>query len=204
MTGVIKQYLMPIMKSRKRRSINKRTVGRERTVQILKMVALGALIIGMGGAPSPSAMNKILKELTLEGTRESRRYVSRKVRELKKRGYLAAHGVKFGVSDKGERVLSQAQLSNLRIPIPAHWNGKWHVILFDIPLPESSARKALDRILLDMGLVQYQQSVLVYPYPIKETVMHICRFYKISRYVSFVCATEIDGADKLKKHFKLL
>lgn len=190
------------MKKRARAN-NKRTVGRERTVQILKLVALGVLIVGLGGAPSPRAMNRMLKELILDNTRANRRYVSRKVRELKKRGYLAAHGVKFAVSDKGERLLTREQLTKLHIPVPRHWDRTWHLILFDIPLPESNARKTLNRLLLDMGLVQYQQSVLVYPYPIKETVMHICRFYKISRYVSFACATNIDGADKLKKHFKL-
>ncbi len=75
--------------------------------------------------------------------------------------------------------------------------------MFDIPLTESYARQMLNKVLIGIGLVQYQQSVLVYPHPIKETVLQICRFYKVTRYISFVVADEIDGADLLKKHFRL-
>lgn len=178
-------------------------MGRERTIQILKMVAVGALIVGMGAAPSPRAMSQILRELTLGDTRENRRYVSNKIRRLKKQGYLAQNGVRFAVSDKGHRILSAKELEKLHIPRPARWNGKWYMVMFDIPLEASSARKALNNALIDLGLVQYQQSVLIYPYPIKETVLHICRFHKITRYVSFAIVDYIDGEDKLKKHFKI-
>ncbi|MCR4325965.1 MAG: hypothetical protein NUV59_04175 [Patescibacteria group bacterium] len=188
---------------RKSAIANKRSIGRQRTVQILQMIAIGALVIGLGGAPSPRAMNRLLKEFTLGDTRENRRYVSRKVRNMKKQGYLAKHGVRYAVSDKGSRILSAAELENLRIPRQQHWNGTWHLVLFDIPLPESSARKAFNRILLGLGLVQYQQSVLVYPFPIRDTVLPICRFYGITKYVSFISAENIDGSEKLTKHFGL-
>jgi|SRR3989344_2786709 len=182
---------------------HKRKIGRNRTVKILKMVAIGALIVGAGAAPSPKMVAKMLRELLLSDSSENRRYVQHKIRDLKNRGYLERHGVKFAVSDKGSHVLSEEQIWDLRIPQPARWSEKWYLIMFDIPLPESTARKALNRILLGMGLIQYQQSVLVYPHPIKETVLHICRFYKIARYVSFASTDDIDGSDKLKKIFKL-
>ena len=74
--------------------------------------------------------------------------------------------------------------------------------MFDIT-NQSDARKILNQILLGMGFVQYQQSILVYPHPIKETVTHVCRLYKISRYISFVTAEDVDGSDRLRKHFGL-
>ena len=100
-------------------------------------------------------------------------------------------------------MLSRERILNLQIPTSSAWDGKWYFIMFDIPLTESYARQMLNKVLLEMGLVQYQQSVLIYPYPIKETVLQICRFYKITRYVSFVVADDVDGADALKKHFRL-
>lgn len=176
---------------------------RERTVQILKMIAIGALIIGIGAAPSPRAMSKLFAELALGSSPKNRKYANRKIRELKKRGYLEKHGVRYAVSDKGQRILTLDRIMALKIPRPRAWDGKWYIVMFDIPLTQSYARQALNNILLGMGLMQYQQSVLIYPYPIKETVLHVCRFYKIARYVSFVTAKEIDGADKLKSHFGL-
>ncbi|MDO8552342.1 MAG: hypothetical protein Q7S01_02295 [bacterium] len=176
---------------------------RERTVQVLKMIAIGALIIGIGAVPSPRAMSKLLSELALGDNQRNRKYAGRKIRELKKRGYLEEHGVRYAVSDKGQEILSREHITNLVIPRPRKWNGKWHFIMFDIPLTDSYARQALNKILLGMGLVQYQQSVLIYPYPIKETVLHVCRFYKVARYVSFVTAEDIDGFDKLKRQFGL-
>jgi len=188
--------------NRNRTSQEKRA-RRERTVKVLKMIALGVLIIGIGAAPSPQAIGKLLRGLTLRDTRENRRYVGRKLTELKKRGLLEKQGVRYAVSDKGKRLLSREQVWGLRIPTPRRWDERWHLIMFDIPQSESGTRKELNRILLGMGLVQYQQSVLVYPYPIKETLVEVCRFYKITRYVSFVAATELDGTDELKRHFRL-
>ena len=188
--------------NRNRKSQEKRA-RRERTVKVLKMIALGVLIIGIGAAPSPHAIGRLLRGLTLGDTRENRRYVGRKLKELKKRGLLEKQGVRYAVSDKGKRLLSREQVWGLRIPTPRRWDERWHLIMFDIPQSESGTRKELNRILLGMGLVQYQQSVLVYPYPIKETLVEVCRFYKITRYVSFVAATELDGTDELKRHFKL-
>ena len=181
----------------------KRSVGRERTVKILKMIALGTLIIAVGAAPSPHAVSQLLRALILGDTSENRRYAFRKIREMRGRGLLEKQGVKFAVSYKGSRILSESEIHNLRIPRPARWDQKWRLIMFDIPLSESSARKALNIILLGMGLVQYQQSVLVYPYPVKETALHVCRFYKIGRYVSFASTDDLDGSDKLRKIFKL-
>ena len=183
--------------------VRKQHARRERTVQILKMIALGVLIIGIGAAPSPRMVGKLLRGIALGDNSKNRKYANRKIKELKKRGFLERHGVRYAVSDKGTHVLSHERIMGLRIPKPARWDEKWHFTMFDIPLAESDARKALNRILLRMGCVQYQQSVLVYPYPVKETVLHVCRFYKISRYVSFVSADTVDGEEKLKKHFKL-
>lgn len=167
------------------------------------MVALGVLIIGIGAVPSPRAVSKLLAELTLGDTSENRKYANRKLKEMKRRGFLEKHGVRYTVSDKGQRILSRERIMNLEIPRPRKWDGRWHFIMFDIPLTQSYARQALNTILLNMGLVQYQQSVLVHPFPIKETVLHICRFYEVTRYVSFITATDIDGADKLKSRFGL-
>ncbi|MDO8561594.1 MAG: hypothetical protein Q7S05_02085, partial [bacterium] len=153
---------------------------RERTVQILKMVAVGALKIGIGATPSPRAVSKLLAELTLGDSSRNRKYASRKIRELKKRGFLEKHGVRYAVSDKGQRILSRERIMTLEIPSSRRWNGRWYLIMFDIPLTQSYARQALNTLLLSMGLVQYQQSVLIYPYPIKETVLHVCRFYKVT------------------------
>ena len=187
------------------RSLNagRKRAKRERTIRILKLIAVGALVVGIGAAPSPRAISRMLSELMLGDTPENRKYANRKIRELKKRGFLEKHGVKYAVSDKGARLLSHEEMVQLEIPKPSKWDGKWYLIMFDIPLTESYARQALNRILLGMGLVQYQQSVLIYPHPMKETVLHICRFYKVTRYVSFATAEHVDGMGKLKKHFNI-
>jgi len=176
---------------------------RERTVRILKMVALGVLIIVIGAAPSPRMIGRMLHDLTLGDTAENRRYARRKIKQLKQGGYLKKHGVRYAVSDKGGRLLSGEAIWNLQIPRPRRWDGWWHLIMFDIPQAESTARKALNSALLRMGIAQYQQSVLIYPYPIKDTLLEVCRFYKVTRYVSFISARDVDGSAALKRFFKL-
>ena len=175
----------------------------ERTIRVLKMIAVGALIVGLGGAPSLRAVSRLLKEFILDDSRENRRYANRKIKQMKRHGFLKQYGVRYAVSDKGKRLLAREEIQNLHIQKLPQWNRKWYLILFDIPQSDSDARKALNRVLLRMGLAQYQQSVLIYPYPIKETVLLVCKFYKVSRYVSFITASHVEGEDELKRYFKL-
>ena len=182
-------------KERKRRQ--------EQTVKILKMVALGVFLIGIGAVPPPWAIPSIIRELTSKDTPENRRGIRRRMHHLKRRGYISEGDRFYEISKRGSAKLEEESLWELEIPTPKRWAGGWHLAVFDIPSEKSRTRIPFIRHLQNLGLVFYQRSVWIYPHPMEDTVRKITDFYRITPHVSFITATSIDGSPTLKRKFKI-
>ena len=191
------------MKRRRRVIESKKYERRKRTIKILKLVALGVLMVGIGAVPPPWALGRVLKELAMPDTAKNRRYVRRKLRELKKRDYLRCSGNRYTVSDRGNRMLSETAIWNLAIPKPKVWVQCWYLVFFAIPVERNRARLAFDAVLKNLGFVLYQRSVWVYPYPCRGTVEKVARFYGLSKHISYLTAIALDGQGGLMRHFNL-
>lgn len=173
------------------------------STQILKMVALGVVLLVLGAVPPPNALGRIIRELKMKNTPANRRKVYQHVYYLKRRGYLQPRSGSYEVSPNGRRLLDDTELWNLSVPVPKHWDLAWRLVLFDIPQEKSRVRIRFIRHLQALGFVFYQRSVWVHPYPPEKEVLNIARFLRIEPHVSFVTALNIDGYGSLKKRFGL-
>ncbi|MDO8562089.1 MAG: hypothetical protein Q7S05_04690 [bacterium] len=182
-------------KERKRRQ--------EQTVKILKMVALGVFLIGIGAVPPPWAIPRIVRELTSKDTLENRRGIRRRVHYLKRNGYISEGDRSYEISKHGSAKLEEEALWDLKIPTPKQWAGAWHLIVFDIPAEKSRFRIPFIRHLQNLGLIFYQRSVWIYPHPMEDAVQKIANFYGIAPHISFITATSINGSSTLKRKFKI-
>ncbi|OGG60047.1 hypothetical protein A3C86_03140 [Candidatus Kaiserbacteria bacterium RIFCSPHIGHO2_02_FULL_49_16] len=176
---------------------------RAQTVKILKMVALGVFLVGIGAVPPPWAIPRIIRELTSKDTQENRRRLRRKILDLKNQGYIAENASSYVMTERGKKIMDEEDLWELKIPMPKLWAGAWNLIVFDIPAEKSRFRIPFIRHLQNLGLVFYQRSVWIYPHPMKDEVRKIANFYRISTHISFITATSIDGASTLKRKFKI-
>jgi len=125
------------------------------------------------------------------------------IRYLLRYGYLSGTSGKYAVTPKGKNTISEAKIWKLAIPTPKVWDGRWHLVLFDIPNDKRKRRDIFRTRLKELGLVLYQNSVWIYPYPLQETVRQVADFYKLSPCVSFIVAEKVTGEKQLLKHFKL-
>lgn len=91
----------------------------------------------------------------------------------------------------------------MRLPRPKHWDGKWRVVLFDIPEDKKRARDALRQKLVHIGFQELQKSVLVYPFPCQNQLDFLIEYFDLRRYVRTLEATNIDVAFHLQKKFRL-
>jgi DNA-binding transcriptional regulator PaaX len=133
----------------------------------------------------------------------SRMRTTRKLRDMYRDGYLHKAKHIYRLAPRGIQVLREEKMWELKIPTPNKWDGKWHMVLFDIPVTRGKQRNAFRARLKDLGLVLYQQSVWVYPYPLEKIVRQISDFYKLSNHVLFVVAEELNAENKLKNKFGL-
>lgn len=128
---------------------------------------------------------------------------TRKVYYLKRLGYLHQLEETYFISPKGLQLLSEEAIWSLTIKKTPTWNGKWHLVLFDIPKDKRKRRDAFRLRLKELGLVLYQNSVWIYPYPLEYTVQNIATFYKLTGCVSFIVAENLTGEKTFLNHFKL-
>ena len=177
---------------------------REQTIKILKMVAVGALLVGIGAVPPPWAIPRIIKELTSVDTPETRRRTRQRIHDLKRGGSICVRNRRYELTDKGRKIVDEMALWNLQIPQPTQWAGTWYLVAFDIPSKKSRVRIPFVRHLQNLGLVRYQRSVWIYPHPMEKIVRTVVKYFNIEAHVSFITATQIDGTDSLRHIFKVV
>lgn len=103
----------------------------------------------------------------------------------------------------GKNLSLRYKLEKMQLPRGNRWDKKWRLILFDIPEHHGKGRRALSQKLKDVGALQLQRSVFVYPFECRNEVDFITEFFQVSPYVRYVEAITIEGEDNLRKYFKI-
>ena len=149
------------------------------------------------------AIHLLAEKIIPNGTSKQRAAFARKLREMERVGFIQQGRKYYALSARGYSVLTEEEVWALTIPTPKRWDGKWRMVLFDIPAKKGRQRNALRARLKELGLVLYQNSVWVYPYPLADVVRAIAKFYSISDCVLFAVADELNGEAHLKRQFNL-
>ena len=66
---------------------------------------------------------------------------------------------------------------------PKRKDGKWIMLIFDIPERYSKSRSLLRSILYNLGYTMFQQSVWITPYDVSEKTEKLLQFYSLDRFV---------------------
>lgn len=124
--------------------------------------------------------------------------------------YLHRKGLIKIVDKNNERFLEltkkgqlEALLAKARLPTSQKWDGKWRVVMFDIP-EESREKRALLRMLLKKNnFKMLQASVFINPYPLNREAVAYLKQTGLIGYIRILKVEEMDDDSHLKKVFKL-
>jgi CRISPR-associated endonuclease Cas2 len=108
------------------------------------------------------------------------------------------------LTKKGKTYLKENffNISNVKVGNKI-WDGKWYIVIFDIPEVRRKIRNILRFHLKKIGFVQVQGSVWAYPYPSNEIVTLIKTNFELSSEVVYIIADYIEGENKLMKIFNI-
>lgn len=108
------------------------------------------------------------------------------------------------LSEKGRRRLKEIDYENLCIPVLKTWDGKWRIVIFDIPHTfHKSIRNAFTLKLKRLGFCLLQKSVWVHAYPCENEIRFLAELLKVSRFVHIIVAESLTSDVKLHRHFQL-
>ncbi len=106
--------------------------------------------------------------------RELRRHHRLRMIELKEfhNGCL-----KVKITAMGQKALFRDKVFHCKIKPLSRWDGKWRVLIFDIPNTQKTARDMLRRRLCGMGFYPIQKSVFVCPFPCEREIKLVKDFF---------------------------
>lgn len=171
---------------------------------LLRTLYIGGMLTIAILAPK---MTRLLGKLDRAKTNRQELYgrIRMATNRLKQRGLVreSADG-RIELTPQGQVRIEHILMREYQVPEPVVWNGKWHILLFDIRERRRKTRTQLRNLLQGAGFVRLQDSVWVHPYPCDEFVAlvraHLSSGVGELRHIT-ADALEADRA--LRDHFRL-
>ncbi|OGG58014.1 hypothetical protein A2853_00780 [Candidatus Kaiserbacteria bacterium RIFCSPHIGHO2_01_FULL_55_17] len=167
---------------------------------ILSELSGGDLLVGfLLSGRSTKRMYRIARE------RAMRRYRDKlAIEQLANLEYIRVQDERLSITKKGRGALGEIVSSTRRTLGERAWDGKWRIVLFDIPESYAALRDRIRAILKEAGFVQLQQSVWVFPHECEELAQFIRSEPRIARYVLYGVLERVNEEGRLKKQFRLI
>lgn len=177
----------------RRTKITKAILGTIAVAGILSVAAVAPNVIGVLGKTT------LLKQ---------RRYqIKSALSRMIRKGYATlektAKGTCVRLTEKGELAAALLGKGRLLPQKPKRWDGKWHLLIFDIPERRRSIRAKIRMTLITLGFIRLQDSVWVYPYDCEDLIVLLKADAKAGKDVLYVIADRIENDRSLRRHFAL-
>lgn len=135
-----------------------------------------------------------------------RNRIKRSVVRLEKRGLIQKMNTAddgFVLTAKGEEKALRHKLESMKIARPKKWDGKWRLVMFDVPEGKVQARRSINLALKKLGCIHYQKSVFITPFPCKEEIDFVGKCFNVRQNIRLVIAERVEGDAPLKKAFNV-
>lgn len=116
--------------------------------------------------------------------------------------YLKKENI-YELTAKGEKKLQLILIDEIIIKTPQSWDGKWRLVMYDLPIRFKKARDAFRWKLKDLGFYQFQKSAWIYPYPCEGELLLVADFFGVRKHIEILEISKTLNDKKLRAHFKL-
>ncbi|EKE15528.1 MAG: repressor in ring oxydation complex/phenylacetic acid degradation pathway related protein (PaaX) [uncultured bacterium] len=176
---------------------------------LLMFAAIGG--IAVGGAIVPGIL-KAIKEFEIPAAKTKRygkKQINNALINLKRQKLIDIVKEKNGkiqvkLTNKGKKRLLEFSLDTVRIKKPKKWDGKWRIVMFDIPNELNAARESLRRKIKELNFYQFQKSAWIFPYECEDEILFIAETFNVQQYVEIITADKFLHEEIVKKKFKLI
>jgi len=169
------------------------------------VITVGFISPALLAAAIPSAM--LFKEKDKESKRKIRQTLSRMERDGLVKIRRREEKAEIILTEKGKKNATKHymyhQLERFQDKKPK-WDGKWRVVVFDIPQDQRIVRDAFRYLIKKLGMYQLQKSVWVYPHDCEKEVTELKEFFEIPEEAIRLIVTDSIGPDKkIRKKFNI-
>lgn len=167
------------------------------TKDVLSAIAISGFVVSSFIFPSlPIALSAIHKQWKKVNKTDLGRIITR----LKKQNMVSISEkngeIQIRVTEKGKNRLLEYNFENIRIKSKRR-DGKWRLIMFDIPEYKKSEREIFRKKLIQLGCVRVQDSVFACAFPCKDEVDFLSNYLEIVGFVTIVSLNKFESGEEL-------
>lgn len=107
------------------------------------------------------------------------------------------------LSELGRKEIIHYDLKSMKIDNSKRWDGKWWMVIFDIPNKKKKSRDSFQKKLKTLGFYFIQESVGLYPYPCQKEIEFLREIYDIKKYVNIFHVEYFEDEYLVKDIFNL-
>lgn len=176
------------------------------TKKKILLLLLGGFTLSLNR--SPGKYFYILSKIRKEWAAIERKRLKYEIRRLYQSKLISTKSNPDGtltlvLTKKGKQRALKYDLEKIKIP-EQKWDGRWRIVIFDIPESRRTARDALRTLLKKMGFYELQKSVFIHPYECKNEIDFVVEFFQLNRNVRYGILDSIDNELHLKDIFRNL
>lgn len=107
------------------------------------------------------------------------------------------------ITQKGKDHLDAELNRERRIIKPRRWDGRWRIVIFDIPEKRKAQRDHIRSLVRGLGFLRLQHSVWIYPYDCEEIITLLKSNLRIGTELLYLIADAVEYDRPLRKQFNL-
>lgn len=133
--------------------------------------------------------------------------INRSLKSLKEAGLVEAlasgQGEYARLTEEGKKRVNTLRLDSKTAIINPNWDGKWRIILLDLPENRKAERESLRYLLKKAGFVMLKNSAWISPYPFEHLFTNIKKDLGLTSEIMIIVTESIDTETELtvKKYF---
>lgn len=167
------------------------------TRDVLKILGTGAVVLSAIAIPAlPFALIKTQRLFK----QASRRELGLIIRRLQKQEMISINQkdskTQITITDKGRKRLLEYDFEKIKLKAKKR-DGKWRLIIFDIPEYQKNARDVFRKKILQLGFKRIQDSVFISAFPCRPEVDFLAHYLGISDFVSIAIIDRFEKGEEL-------
>lgn len=107
------------------------------------------------------------------------------------------------ITQKGREKVLKYALKEMKIEEPEVWDGKWRLIIYDMPVKKRYSQNLFRKAIKRMGLYQLQRSVFLTPYSCFEEVEFLRQYFGVGNEVLYMVVERFENDKFYRKYFGL-
>ena len=179
------------------------------TIILGTLCVTGVLAVGLM-APKVLGLFEYLNPISRRNTIRFNQRITQALLRLERNGLIRITGDdrkrEIHLTQQGENKIDALYAGAYVIPLPLHWDGKWRIVMFDVPEKRKKVRDTLRMLLRSAGFIHFQHSAWIQPYPCDELVTLLRSHLGSGKgEIRYLTASFVDESDyAFRKHFNLV